>query len=56
MSETTVQRWINEHGEKDKIPTDLSEEDPPDDFSGFLSLDGTFKSVKVKKNDQNPAP
>jgi len=52
VSKTTVQRWINEHGEKDKIYTDLSEEDPPDNFSGFLSLDGTFKSVKVKKNDQ----
>ena len=56
VSETTVQRWINEHGEKDKVFTDLSEEDPPDNFSGFLSLDGTFKSVKVKKNDQNLAP
>ncbi|MHA1147085.1 MAG: hypothetical protein ACTSR8_02460 [Promethearchaeota archaeon] len=49
VSKTTVQRWVNEHGEKDKISNDLSEEDPPDNFSGFLSLDGTFKSVKVKK-------
>ena len=56
VSETTVQRWINEHGKKEKIPTDLSDEDPPDNFSGFLSLDGTFKSVKVKKNDQNLVP
>ena len=56
VSVTTIQRWINEHGEKDKISTDLSEEDPPDNFSGFLSLDGTFKSVKVKKNNQNLAP
>ena len=55
VSKTTVQRWINEHGEKDKISIDLSEEAPPDNFSGFLSLDGTFKSVKVKKNDQNLA-
>ncbi len=56
VSETTVQRWVNEHGKKKKVPTDLSDEDPPDNFSGFLSLDGTFKSVKVKKNDQNLAP
>ena len=56
VSETTVQRWINEHGKKEKVPTDLSDEDPPDNFSGFLSLDGTFKSVKIKKNDQNLAP
>jgi len=56
ISETTVQRWINEHGEKDTISTDLSEETPPDNFSGFLSLDGTFKSVKVKKKDHNLAP
>ncbi len=56
VSQNTVQRWVNDHGKKDKISTDLSEEDPPDEFSRFLSLDGTFKSVKVKKNDQNPAP
>lgn len=55
VSKTTVQRWVNDHGEKDKISTDLSEEEPPDNFSGFLSLDGTFKSVKVKKNDQKLA-
>lgn len=55
ISETTVQRWINEHGKKETLPTDLSNEAPPEKFSGFLSLDGTFKSVKVKKNDQNLA-
>ncbi|MHA1147098.1 MAG: hypothetical protein ACTSR8_02525 [Promethearchaeota archaeon] len=46
---TTVQRWVSEHGEKDRISTDLSEEDLPDKFSGFLSLNGTFKTAKVKK-------
>ena len=51
VSQSTVQRWINEHGEKKYLPVDLSEEAPPPNFSGFLSLDGTFKSVKVKKND-----
>ena len=53
VSETTVQRWINERGKKEYLPTDLSDEAPPENFSGFLSLDGTFKSVKVKKNDHN---
>lgn len=56
VSETTVQRWINERGKKEILPTDLSEETPPEKFSGFLSLDGTFKSVKVKKNNQNLVP
>lgn len=56
VSASTVQRWVNDHGEKDNIPTDFSEEDPPNKFSGFLSLDGTFKSVKVKKNNRNPVP
>ncbi len=56
VSETTVQRWINGHGKKGVLATDFSEETPPDNFSGFLSLDGTFKAVKVKKNDQNLAP
>ncbi len=51
VSDTTVQRWINEGGNKTPLPSDLSEEKPPKDFSGFLSLDGTFKSVKIKKND-----
>jgi transposase len=55
VSETTVQRWINERGNKEGLPTDLSTENPPENFSGFLSLDGTFKSVKVKKNDRNMA-
>jgi len=55
ISKTTIQRWINEHGKKENLPTDLSEEDPPENFSGFLSLDGTFKSVKVKKNDRKTA-
>ena len=56
ISESTVQRWINEHGKKRDLPIDLSEEDPPPHFSGFLSVDGTFKSVKVKKNNQSLNP
>lgn len=52
----SVERWINKYGKKDVITTDLKNENPPDSFSGFLSLDGTFKSVKLKKNDQNMEP
>jgi len=55
VSKSTVQRWVNEHGNRNYLPIDLSEETPPPNFSGFLSLDGTFKSVKVKKNDLSPA-
>lgn len=56
VSVVTVENWINKHGNKDDITTDLSDESPPETFSGFMSLDGTFKSVKLKKNDQNMEP
>jgi len=51
VSVGTVENWINECGEKGEIPEDFTEEDPPPNFSGFISVDGTFKSVKLKKND-----
>jgi hypothetical protein len=51
VSVGTVENWINKRGEKGNISEDFSEEDPPPDFSGFISVDGTFKSVKLKKND-----
>jgi transposase len=47
----SVERWVNKHGKKDERSIDLSIEDPPEQFSGFISVDGTFKSVKTKKND-----
>lgn len=50
----SVERWINKQGKKDIDSSDLSEEDPPEQFSGFISVDGTFKSVKTKKNDLPP--
>ena len=53
VSVVSVERWVNKHGKKEKLSTDLSEEDPPEQFSGFISVDGTFKSVKTKKNDQD---
>ena len=48
-----VEIWVNEAGEKNKIITDFSDERPPADFSGFISLDGTFKAVKTKKTTKN---
>lgn len=53
VSVVSVERWVNKHGKKDNLKPDLSEEEPPKQFSGFMSVDGTFKSVKTKKNDQN---
>ena len=53
VSVVSVERWVNRHGKREEISTDLSEEDPPKQFSGFISVDGTFKSVKTKKNDQD---
>ena len=47
----TVETWVNTLGEKENIVSDFTEESPPKEFSGFLSLDGTFKSVNIKKND-----
>jgi len=47
----TVETWVNTRGEKEKMVSDFTEVPPPNDFSGFLSLDGTFKSVNIKKND-----
>jgi len=40
VSKSTVQRWVNEHGNRNYLPIDLSEETPTPNFSGFLSLDG----------------
>ena len=51
VSVGTVENWVNKYGKKEELSTDFSEEDPPDEFSGFVSVDGTFKSVKLKKND-----
>jgi transposase-like protein len=55
VSVGTVEKWINLAGQKKKLTTDFSEEPLPEDFSGFISLDGTFKAVKTKKNDHNLA-
>lgn len=53
VSVVSVERWVNKFGRKKEIMSDLSGEDPPDQFSGFISVDGTFKSVRTKKNDHD---
>jgi len=49
VSVSTVQRWVNEEGKRDELPVDFSDKTPPENLSGFLSLDGTFKPVRLKK-------
>ena len=51
VSVVSVERWVNKYGGKSKIRMDFEDDEPPDDFSGFISVDGTFKAVKTKKND-----
>lgn len=61
ISEDTILAWIKAP-EKEKtpktkkkginsVPHEFSEEDIIKDFSGVLGVDGTFKSVKAKKNE-----
>ena len=45
-----VEEWINEAGDKGKLKSDLSQEKTPENFSGHICLDGTFKSATTKKN------
>ena len=52
VSNGKVEKWINEAGNKGKIKSDLSDVDPPENFSGHICLDGTFKSETTKKNSQ----
>jgi transposase len=53
VSIASVERWVNKRGHKNTIKVDLKDEGPPEHFSGFISIDGTFKAVKTKKNDPN---
>ena len=48
----TVLSWVNKDGNRKEIPVEFTEESPLSDFSGVLGVDGTFKSVKAKKNEQ----
>jgi transposase len=50
VSVGTVEEWINEAGNKGKIQTYPSDKEPPEDFSGHVCIDGTFKSATIKKS------
>jgi len=47
-----VEEWINEAGGKGKLKSDFSDDNPPENFSGHICLDGTFKSATTKKNSR----
>jgi hypothetical protein len=36
-------------GRRGESKVDFSDEEPPEDFSGFISIDGTFKAATTKK-------
>ena len=51
VSVSEVKQWVDKVGKRGKLTTDFSSETPPKDFSGFISVDGTFKAATTKKND-----
>ena len=51
VSHTTIISWINKTSASDETPIDFSSFPPLSDFSGVMSVDGTFKAVKQKKNE-----
>jgi hypothetical protein len=50
VSVPTVLEWVAEAGGKADVATDFDATPPVEDFSGVLSVDGTFRGVKAKKN------
>ncbi|MHA1522630.1 MAG: hypothetical protein ACTSVZ_04905 [Promethearchaeota archaeon] len=46
----TINAWVNEAAKTNELPTDFTSYEPPDDYSGAMSVDGTFRVVKPKKN------
>lgn len=51
VSVSEVNSWVDKEGKRGELKVDFSDKDPPEDFSGFISIDGTFKAVTTKKND-----
>mgnify|MGYP006292252009 CR=1 FL=1 len=51
ISATTVNSWIKGEDNEEKLPTKFDTALKKEEFSGIMSVDGTFKSVKPKKND-----
>lgn len=50
VSVSEVKQWVDKEGKRGELNTDFSSEEPPEDFSGFISVDGTFKAATTKKN------
>jgi len=51
VSISEVKLWVDKEGKRGDLNVDFSDEVPPEDFSGFISIDGTFKAATTKKND-----
>ena len=51
VSVSEVKLWVDKEGKRGELNVDFSDEEPPEDFSGFISIDGTFKAATTKKND-----
>ncbi len=50
VSAVTVNSWVKEDIDEENPPNEFNSEMDEKDFSGVMSVDGTFKSVKAKKN------
>jgi hypothetical protein len=51
VSATTVNSWITGGDIDEELPTEFESSLKKEEFSGIMSVDGTFKSVQQKKND-----
>jgi transposase-like protein len=51
VSVSEVKLWVDKEGKRGELKVDFSDIEPPEDFSGFISIDGTFKAATTKKND-----
>ena len=49
VSVSEVKIWVDKEGKRGELNIDFSDEEPPKDFSGFISIDGTFKAATTKK-------
>jgi transposase len=54
VSVSEVKLWVDKEGKRGELKVNFSDEEPPEDFSGFISIDGTFKAATTKKNDLKP--
>ena len=53
VSLNEVKSWIDSKGNRGNLSVDFSQKTPPEDFSGFISIDSTFKAATTKKNALN---